>query len=274
MKPRAILAGILLLAMSLPRAGAGTIHWAHTPGIERETSTLRPYLTLRQTGDEAAREVRAEFEFTGLFRPSRLLPVAPQGTDFELRPDTPFPLPVRPGWHPVAYRLRYVDGNGYPFSTVLVLLERFGVEPTRAPPAIAIPPTSITIGRSGRGVVRATNQGDGDLSLTVELLLPSEFRRVAPDAGERIDLPAGSTVEIPVSLEEAGALPGSRYNAYLLLEGEDGEGEHVAAAGILDIAVVAPAETFERWRPGLVAILVLALGGLAISFFRAWSSRA
>lgn len=224
---RTLTAGLCFLLL-VSAASAGNIRMELSAEVTPGDHTT-VVVTASNTGDEPAQSVLVEGLFGNENRSSdtieRLEPGARHAWTLEFPP-----LPGE-GTYPLPVGLRYTDGNGYPFSALLVHLVRS--------PGAAISPVHAQlelepVAGFGAGTMQLENPLPRKLTGRVVFLLPNEL--TAEPVSQQIDLPAQGRLDVPLTLRNTGALLGSFYPATALFEYElDGTHFTVASTTMLEV---------------------------------------
>jgi hypothetical protein len=249
---------ILLSVLVLP-ASAGTIQWQQTLQSRVDTSGMICDLKLEHTGDEMAREVSVEVTFADSTVTGFLASEAAPGSRHHLAAVV-FPKPAKPGWYPITARLKYADMNGYPFSSIIV-----GIQKVDTPPELllAVKPVEIAVSGSGRGEVAIRWNGTEPIPVRARIIAPSEMSAKLPDATAGLTLEPGALRTIPVMFEARDALAGAKYVGYLILEGENDIAHHTGL-GIIRLTILNPTAASTPWR--IVAWVILAVSALLLAW--------
>ena len=123
-------------------------------------------------------------------------------------------FPLR-GSYPLLLKTHYHDVNYYPFSMPDLLLLHYQMEPSEPPIKGALYVERIS--HTGKALVNLTNLSQHDLSVTVELFLPSELVSRTPKTS--FQLVKGKDTETAFQLENAWARRGSSYRVYAIVQG-------------------------------------------------------
>jgi hypothetical protein len=241
---------IALIVLALP-VSAGTIQWQQTLQSQVDTRGVVVSMKFEHTGDEAARELGVELSFADSTATRFLANDAPPGSRHEL-PPLIFAKPETPGWYPVTARLKYADMNGYPFSSIIVGLQKVDTPPELL---LAVKPIDLAVAGTGRGEVAVRWNGADSIAVRVRIISPSEMSAALPDGSEHVTLEPGAITRIPVEFEAGDALAGAKYIGYLVLEGENEEAYHTGL-GIIRISILNPQNTSTPWRAIAWAILL------------------
>lgn len=253
---------LLILALALP-AAAGTFKWRETLFSEVRDSSVQCAMTLEQTGDDVARAVSVDWEFRGERKSSRTWLEAPPGS--VLHTETAiFARPAARGWYPILARLNYADANGYPASAVMFHLQAVD---TPMPLRFLVAPLAMTFEFADSAPLKVRYGGEDSIEVAIRIAAPREFRVVEPAPGTMLKFSPGEERTIPVRIEAAGALPGAKTTAYVLLEGDSG-GVHEAGIGMINLNLVAPVETGFAAKGTALAVLAVCVILLLVPIVR------
>ena len=241
----ALLAWVAMLGARAPCGAAARLELAADTG-----SDLQLWVT--NAGDETAAEVIPELLFQHRSETAQAARLAP-GARHEWR----FPLAAvpAPGTFAATIRVRWADEHGRRRSMPLVALVSTRDAPPSAVRARLDPTSPVT--RIGGARLVLENPGSRAVAGRVVFVLPRGLD-TEPESMPA-QLPAGGRTEIPVVLENTGALPPAAYPAYAVFEyPDDGGHATVLAQATIDIAREAAG---SRARP-----LLVGLGALGITF--------
>lgn len=244
-------AGILLLAVP---AAAGSIAISVSTSAAMRNSGLAVAARVANSGSESAESVHVTLSFAGHVRSGRVHRRLPPGGSFA--EELAVPASVPPGRWPYEVRVDYADPHHYAFQALQVGLVSTGGVP---PPSIRLDSVGAgAVARSGVVRVRVVNTGKGARRVAATVVVPRELG--PPQRARWVTLAGGEKKTLEISISNRGALPGSRYPVFAVLEYDEG-GLHQAVIGRAIVAVVAPQAFLVRWRhqlwagaAGLVAI--------------------
>ena len=221
-------------------------------------------------GDEAARTVRVIVRLGDSTNQVTLAREISPGQTVSHRL-APVAVPSVPGRYTAAVDLKYTDLNGFPFSAVS--LADVDVAPSTFPTnhpqykmfAVAELP-DIRLARSGRLALNVTPLADQPITVTVRLILPSEFTADHPTQLLRLD-PDAST-NLVFNVRSVGALAGSQYAVCAILDWEtNGVHRSTSAGGTIAVetsfGLAAGSQIFWFGLAGLLAV-----GFIAAQFTR------
>lgn len=219
-------------------------------------------VTLTNQGDEQAKSVYVE----ALLGDQRIssseieaLAVGASHTwDIQLGPP-----PKRPGVYTVAFRAHYSDIYGHPASGLHTIPLYTGQVPARSPIDARL--SSATIDPSGELMLSMGAKVAFTSDVTCRLILPSEILCNAPEV--RLRISGVEPVEHRFAIENNGALRGSRYRVYVVIDYvHDGLHGSTEEAALVEVAPHRKMQNTERnlWIT-IIAALVIAF--LAAQFF-------
>ncbi len=262
----AALGGVLgLLAPAAP-AAAGSIRL--DLGSECRVAEGLPSCSveIHNRGNEAADRVEVEIEGGGVAWTSASVGRLEPGGSGRVEMGALAPMPE--GRRPVVVRVAYRDRNGYPLS---VVGHGFvGDRPTPAAPVAATLRAS-RLGASDALVLDLRNLGDEPVTAEVTPVLP---REIESDGPLRLVLHPGDSVALELPVRSAGALPGSSYRVYALLDLETPGRREWRFAGA-NLRVERPRSVWEGLRlPAVSAFAAFAVLGLGLCVLGPPSRRA
>ncbi len=249
----------LLLGLALPGPPAGaTLVMEMQAQAQVEGQDLLVRLDLHNRGDEKALELQPEVLHPPGAKPGRLVAsLAPGGrTAWRLR----LPLPPGRGRGAVILRVRYRDGNRYPFSALSWAYYHRGRD---QPGVLAISAAPLELAQKARAGLEIKNPEKDSLALGVQVFTPLELK--AEPAGQKLTLPARGQAELGFELSNFSALAGSSYPVLVLLGYRLGELETAQVAGLMVKLVPGEANFFRRYWWGLAGLV-----GIFLLLF-AWS---
>lgn len=241
--------GALLWAVLLPLAQAGTIRMQ----VSCATVGSRLMVTLCNTGDEAAQNVRATATFLGqelqMDNISSFPPNKPRRQSFELN------TRGLVGTYPARILVEFEDANAYPFSSSSISMIRG--EKARA---------SLLVGamekrdfaRDAKLPLRINNTGEHEITANCRIVTPREL--VAPEPEFQVTVPARGHVERMVRIENLSGTPASNYPLHCLIE-HDEEGVHYCSLASTAVTLLAPSATSSRgfWIVAGIGVAVVAV---------------
>ena len=167
---------------------------------DEDSLVVTPFLSL--AGVETGLETTPYVAFEGGRKWTHSFPVS----------DLDFP---ESGSYPLIVQLRYHDANMYPYSVVSVMSVRIGeVAPNNIP--ITGELKADQVAEEGSLELRVKNTGLMPQEVLITMASPSELL-VIGEAG-KLDIPVKEEKRISYSLKNNGALPGSYYNVYAIIE--------------------------------------------------------
>ncbi len=223
------IAGALLLVAPAVFAGVIRLDVAvMSHANAEETSVL---VVLQNSGDEAAREVRVEGVLAGLARTNAPVDLAPEASSEAemIFPSSALP----PGLHMAEFRVRYRDGNGYPFSTVAVRPVQAGAAPGPARVSATLVPAVLT--DTGRLRARLWLQaGASPATVSLRLLVADDLACDMPD--RTVALFPGRPVMVEAALSNRTGRAGSVYPVFIIVtEAGRGPVREMAARGVITL---------------------------------------
>ena len=253
---------LLLILIPTTPATAGNISLGLTPQPEVREGALAVHLTIRNSGDEAARSVSpalhvrdktARGEVRALLTPNESWQVELAIADAGLGT----------GKWPYRIMVDYADANEYPFHALHVGTVMVGA----APPAkvavlgVAAPPLAT----SGWLELRVKNLGPEARTVALTVHLPEGIELSEPPSP--VELAPWEERRVGGSLVNHTGLPGSRYAVFVSAEYDDGP-VHQAVVVPTTVEIVAELSVFERRRTMLwvVAGLLVVAWGAAIGW--------
>ncbi|OYT53731.1 MAG: hypothetical protein B6U72_04910 [Candidatus Altiarchaeales archaeon ex4484_2] len=249
----------LLVLQSTVCAGHISLNTRYTFPSVVTTGNFTVKVEVTNTGDEAAYDVSLTPLLSEGLESEPLAvgnKIAAGGT-FNGELDVNLGGDVTPGEYALAVLTDYKDANGYPFSS------------------ISIPPEKLVIRKHSNSLVSATieriklpvngkkniklklrNLEDREHQVSVLLLLPREFD--TGSEGETVNLESRGDSEFEFDLMSRGALSGSTYIIYALLEyDEDGIHHTSNAVGVVEVVEEEPG--FDVPGYAFIALLFIAL---------------
>jgi hypothetical protein len=226
-------------------------------GVDAKVDTdVVAHVTVRNIGDEVALELAPEAtlgEATVRGDPYPSLTVA-----FSTTWDLTLPRPSAPGAFPLVVVLRYRDTYGRNLSAPVVHEVRTAPL-TRRPLTMTLEVPSLVT--RATGTVHVRNDGDAAVPATLHLVTSGDLA-VRPDS-QAIEVPADSTLHVPIEIENRSAQPESTASLHAWVTNVVGDvhGLTIAAASI---AILEP-ERAARWPVVTIAVVAaLTLGGIAV----------
>ncbi len=209
-------------------------------------------LSLHNRGDEAAQELQAEVLHPAGARPGRLVEsLAPGGkVAWRLR----LPAPEGRGRAAVILRVRYRDGNRYPFSALSWAYYHRGRD---RPGILALSSPTLELAQETRAGLEIKNLGQQPLKLRARVFTPQELG--AEPARQELELPARGREELAFELANLSGLTGSSYPVLVLLSYRLGQENMAQVASLMVKLVPGEAGFFRRYRGWLAGLLVLFL---------------
>jgi hypothetical protein len=245
MRAPALLAAAALLLSAAPRARAGSISLVVTSTAELRAGSLRVAVKVMNAGDEAAANVRPALAFLGqeaAAAAAHASLVPGQSFETELALEAPR---LGAGRWPFRVAVDYADSAFHSFQTLQVAAIVLG-EP--GPSDVEIGGvTSSPVTHAGSVEVRLRNVAASSRETAISLLAPRDLEVEEPS--RRVVLPAGAEAFVSFRVVPRGALPGSRYAVFALVE-YDGAAGHQA---VVKDALVEVRERRSRLAPALGA---------------------
>jgi hypothetical protein len=215
-----LLVGVLALLLGATRVDAGRISITMTATTEVKDGNLSVVLKVGNSGDEAAGSVVPVLRL----RDKEVRGTRHEALDPGASMEETLALPLGdlgPGRWPYRVAVDYTDANQYPFQALHAATFIVGSPgPAKiAVPEIVAPPLS----ESGDVSLTVKNLAGTARPATVTIYVPDGLE--APDATQKIDLPAWETAKVQTGLLNRTALAGSRYPIFVAVEYDD-EGAH------------------------------------------------
>lgn len=204
-------------------------------------------------GDEAARNVGARIVFNRTEIETAPLP--------ELPPASPRGVPVGlsleglRGTYPAIVTVNFEDANGYPFSTVSVIM----VPAEDAKHSDVMGALDVTRIRGKTEVpLRLRSSVEEPVTVHYRLILPRELS--AENATGEITVPSGGQSMVPLVFENFSALPNSRYGLHAVLEYEAG-GRHYTSVASGSVQVIPPrgGKAWYFWVAAAVVMIAIVI---------------
>lgn len=221
----------LFLLIGFPQTtSAGTISIQLATRVIHGVASLRVELDLRNTGDEAARNLVPTVEFQGRIVPGTALTTLDPGSPQTVSFDVPLvgAVPPRGVW-PVLVRVRYTDGGAYPFEAIHVDLARFGEAGTAPGVRLTVPDANVEAETTIRMRV---DRGDAEGPIRIGFATPTGVI-VTPRI---ITIEPGADATVPLTISAMGATLTSRLPLVTMAEFDMADGHHtVTAVSTIDI---------------------------------------
>lgn len=241
---------------------ASVIRLSISPTAELAERFLILSVSVKNEGDEPALHLRATIEAGGrsvtLKGPGRLAP-----GDHQILEAGSVPVGwLQPGSYSVVIRLDYQDGNGYPFSTLVVAPVSRWEEP--------LSPVHLTV-ESGEfaasGIIRVqvTNRDRRPYDVRLEVLTSHEFT-VTPRFA-RLVLAPRQAEEVRFTLKSKTALPGSAYPVFAIADGVH-QDRHISTTAHATVQVLNSSSGSTTAVMVMIAIGILPLLLLALHRLR------
>ncbi len=244
--PAMIVAVLLLLARTAVAGVVLDVDASAVPGADG--TTLR--LTVRNTGDAAASDVRPAVHHQGVTRDGEPLPALASGAAHAWT--IALERPAEPGAVPAIIDVSYTDDGGTPHTVPHVV----AVETPGLPAAdVTLGFDATPIGRYGRATLTLENRGAVPIHGRVVVALPSEL--ITEPVSQAADVAAGDRIVLPIVVQPQGMIRAGVAPAFAFFDyGLDGR-RHVVI-GRTDLTVTSP--------HGPVSPLVVGSAALAAAF--------
>ena len=241
---------LFILAGPLPARATLVMETQAQARVEGGELVVR--LKVRNRGDEKALALRAEVIHPAGAKPGRLLESLAAGGEsaWTLR----LPCPPGRGRGALILRLRYQDGNHYPFSA---LSWAYYHRDQDRPGILAISAPPLELGGEDRAALEIRNPGPVSLQVEVLVFTPAELK--AQPARQGLSLPARGREELEFDLVNLSGLAGSSYPVLVLLRYRLGQLETAQVANLMVKLVSRQANFFRRngwWLAGLVGLFL------------------
>jgi hypothetical protein len=225
-------------------------------GVDAKVGTdVAAHVTVRNIGDETALQLAPEAALGDAT--VRGEPYASLSVGFSTAWDLVLPRPAAPGAFPLVVQLRYGDTYGRSLSAPVV--HEIRTAPTaRRPLAVTLDVPALTTRVAG--TVHVRNDDTAPIPATLRLLASGDIA-VRP-ASQDIEVPADSTLHVPIELENRGAQPESTAALHAWVTTVAG-GVHGLALAAASVPIVEPATAERRPIVGIALAAVLALGAIA-----------
>jgi hypothetical protein len=225
--------------------------------IRGETSVR---VTAANVGDEPAQDLVAEASFLGTTVHGDPLDALP--LRFSHVWNFTLPRPPGPGSFPLVVRLRYSDAFGHVTSAPVVHVVRT--------PGMALSPLEVTIemgplAATAEGRVRIVNPEPVALDGTLGVVGGADLA-IAPSA-QAVTVPGRGTLDVPLHVENHGALAGSTVPLYAYLTVPRGDHQD-SAVGTAGVAIVDAAPT--RLASPIVIVPALAVAVVVLLALAWW----
>lgn len=199
-------------------AWAGTIAIQISHRAELQDGQLRAELSVTNGGDEAAHGVTASLRFRDAETRAETQETLPPEEPFEASLAVPAAGLTEGRW-PYQIAVEYADANLYPFEALSVGMLVVGSPPLPKLAISEIP--GPTLADESELLVKVKNVSASPRRVHVAVVAPEAIE--AGSVAAETELAAWEEREIPVSLTNRAALPGSRYPLFVTVEYEDGD---------------------------------------------------
>ncbi len=232
----------LLVLQSSVLAGHISLNTRYTFPSKVSSGNFTVNVEVKNTGDEAAYDVSlTPLLSEGLYSEPLAVgnKIAADGT-FNGEIEVELGDNVTPGEYALAVLTDYKDANGYPFSSVSIPPEKLVIrENSNALVSATIERIKLPVNGKKNIKLNLRNLEDIEHQVSVLLLIPREF-----DTGkntETVNLKSRGDRELVFDLMSKGALSGSTYVIYALLEyDEDGIHHTSNAVGVVEVVEEEP----------------------------------
>ena len=250
---------LILLWCGVARAGAITMEISAV--CQRSPHGLTAIVTVTNSGDEAAFELRARVSRAGASAWSDRRPELAPGRSWTTRAALPG-APTLPGSYALPVTLVFHDQNGRRFNALSHAL--FVQGPQKAP-ALNITARRIDLRDSGRLVFTLTNQYQQPVRVHVRVAAPAEISTEPKQW--TVEPGPGRTVDMAVQVRNLSARHGASYPILALAEYVHDRTHHAVTAGGR-VSIVTRRPFFRQYRAvfiGLSGVLLLIATLLQIS---------
>lgn len=233
---------------------AGTITLTSTLSCEVSPPEVKAKMVLENKGDEAAHNVRIQFSALDRSWASEMFSKIDVGQSVETEQAIELEPPQK-GVYPLAAKIFFQDGAGYPMSTVVVTPFTYLEAAT---PSLFGRLEDLRLTDKGELLFHITNNGYDDLAVTVQVLVPDELS-LSPGQ-KQLELKSRSRTTVPFELENFSALAGAAYPVWAVVEYEQ-RGVHFSYIRSALITLEAPSSIFTKYWwlwTGLAGIILIA----------------
>lgn len=212
-------------------------------------------------GDEPACSVQAEVSFGETSCWSEAVAEIRAGSSTNLT--LPLgPLPEPKGSYAAVLKVRYQDGNGYPFSALSVI--PLAAELDVGTSDLTIHLTSAKLMEEGTLRLDMASTAEESLDVGVRLVLPDELKSDRPVIRVPISMEKAVSLDLPI--RNASARPASSYPIFAVAEYRlKGRPQAVTASALVEVIGSGRLSRLQV-RLGEVAIMVLLAVFLAVQF--------
>lgn len=230
-----------------------------TPHPDVRDGVLVVELTIRNTGDEAARSVVPALHFRGDTTRGELQSVLLPQQIWETKLEVAAPSLGAGRW-PYRIVVGYADANQYPFHALHV-----GTIVVGSPPLATVALFEIDAPRlatSGVLESRVKNLSGEARTLAIDVHLPDGIELAEPI--DPIEIAAWEESPVAARLVNRTGLPGSRYAVFVSAEYDEKQGIHQAVLLPSTVEIVAAQSAIEDngpWLSGAAGLLVLGWAG-------------
>lgn len=208
-------------------------------------------LKISNNGDEPAKRVQAEATLDAVSKTSQLTQTL--GTNQSVNISFNLgSIPPDNGIYPVIIRVRYADGNGYPFTAIAQDVLTVG---ETAPPRVAALFEPLRIKNSGTLILRIKNEESHSIDATANLVLPIDISCAA--ATQSITLAPNEEYVLKFAVKNFSGRPSSTYTVFGLVQYQkEGKRVLVAAKGFIEFV---ENRSFLSWHTNLWTAAALVL---------------
>lgn len=224
-------------------------------GVDAKVETaVAAHVTVRNVGDETALELAPEATLADAT--VRGEPAASLSIGFSTTWDLVLPRPTARGAFPLVVQLRYGDTYGRSLSAPVVHEIRTAPA-ARRPLAVTLDVPALSA--RAAGTVHVRNDGAAPVPATLHLLASGDVA-VRP-ASQDVEIPADSTLHVPIELENRGAQPESTAALHAWVTTVVG-GVHGLAIATAPVPIVEPASAGRRPFVAIALATIVTLGAV------------
>ncbi|MFO0795709.1 MAG: hypothetical protein U0586_16790, partial [Candidatus Brocadiaceae bacterium] len=237
--------GILLLLVFPPffstsPVNAGFITITTNTSLTVTDNSIKIKVIVTNDGDEPAYNAQIHVNENHRLQTSpvqQFLPVK-ECFEYEFQYDL---LQTKHGRYPLLININYTDINQYPFTAATGTYYTFGSDTVSQVFGIT---RNISLSSHGSLPLLLKNMDDVSREITVQFVVPKELSIL--DKAKKITLPPRSELSFTFGLRNFSALPGSRYQAFFIIEYED-ESKHYSNIVPCFITIEEPKKFFEKY---------------------------
>lgn len=246
-------AGLLVLIALPANCLAGHISLEIAASSRFAKGMCQVEVTISNKGDESARRIQVEATLGSTNVLTAVHPELGSNESYTTRID--LGLAPSPGTHTIIVKVRYTDGNNYPF-TALSSVPILTAVPADDDPRLKAVLRSSRMSNKGAMQFEITSMSDETISLTARLIVPPELK-CTPQTTVLM-LQPGKTNTIIFSIDNVWAQPPSHYMVIAVADYEHG-GRHESHSSTAHIAIQRPwyiATMSRKWQIGLIGAIV------------------